>query len=229
MEELLSSWGLYELNEITVCVRILLATIFSGVLGIERTRKRRAAGFRTYMIVCISSTVVMMTSQFLVEHGGGTDPARLGAQVISGIGFLGAGTILITGGRQIRGLTTAAGLWSAACMGIALGAGFYFGALIMCLTLLLVMTLFDQFQARFISRSKRMQLHVILESIKNIDDFHTIAHDMGIHIVDFETALSEIGSGISAYFSMEFKEKTAHSEVINAFRKCPGLTMIEEI
>ena len=229
MDSFFESLGLYELIELTIVVRILLATIFSGVLGIERTRKRRAAGFRTYMIVCISSTVVMMTSQFMLKQFGGTDPARLGAQVISGIGFLGAGTILITGGRQIRGLTTAAGLWSAACMGIAIGVGFYFGAFVMCVTLILVMTIFDQFQMRFISRSKRMLLHVILESIHNIDDFHKIAHNMGIHVVDFETAISEVGTGISAYFVMESKEKMSHSEVVNAFKQCPGLTMIEEI
>ncbi len=160
---------------------------------------------------------------------GDTDPARLGAQVISGIGFLGAGTILITGGRQIKGLTTAAGLWSAACMGIAIGIGFYFGALIMCLTLILVMTLFDQFQTRFISRSRRMLLHVIFEQIRNIDDFHRVAHGMGIHIIDFETALSEVGTGISAYFVMESKIKMSHADVVNSFKQCPGLTMIEEI
>lgn len=229
MESIAESLGLYELNEVTIVVRILLATLFSGVLGIERTRKRSAAGFRTYIIVCISSTVIMMTSQFMLNQFGDTDPARLGAQIISGIGFLGAGTILITGGRQIKGLTTAAGLWSAACMGIAIGIGFYFGAFVMCLTLILVMTLFDQFQTRFISRSKRMLLHVIFERIHNIDDFHQVAHGMDIHIVDFETALSEVGTGISAYFVMESKTKILHAEIVNAFKQCPGLTMIEEI
>ncbi len=229
MDALFESWGLYELNELTIVVRVFLAIVFSGVLGIERTRKRRAAGFRTYMIVCISSTVVMMTSQFMLIRVGTTDPARLGAQIISGIGFLGAGTILITGGRQIKGLTTAAGLWSAACMGIAIGVGFYFGAFVTCIALLLVMTLFDRFQSKFIMRSKRMQIHVILESIQNIDDFHNVAHEMGIHIIDFETALSDVGPGISAYFEMEFRTKMSHADVVRTFKSCRGLTLIEEI
>ena len=74
-----------------------------------------------------------------------------------------------------------------------------------------------------------MQIHVILESIHNIDDFNNIAREMGIHIVDFETAISEVGTGISAYFVMEFKTKMSHPDVVHAFKRCPGLTLIEEI
>lgn len=114
-------------------------------------------------------------------------------------------------------------------MGIAIGVGFYFGAFVMCVTLILVMTIFDQFQMRFMSRSKRMLVHIIFEGIHNIDDFHKIAHDTDIHIIDFETALSEVGIGISAYFILESKIKISHSEVVNVFKQCPGLKMIEEI
>ncbi|HOS18308.1 MAG TPA: hypothetical protein PK438_03400 [Clostridia bacterium] len=86
-----------------------------------------------------------------------------------------------------------------------------------------------KFNMRFISRSRRMLIHVIFESIHNIDDFHKIAHGMDIHIIDFETALSEVGTGISAYFAMESKAKLSHPQVVDAFKQCPGLTMIEEI
>ena len=107
---------LEELKIVSTNVRLALALLLGGILGIERGRKRRPAGLRTYMIVCMASALVMLTGEYIVEKYGTGDPARLGAQVISGIGFLGAGTIIITS-RQVKGLTTAAGLWGAACMG----------------------------------------------------------------------------------------------------------------
>jgi len=88
--------------------------LLGGILGIERGRKYRPAGFRTYMLVCLGTTIVMLTNQYVYERYGGGDPVRMGAQVISGIGFLGAGTIIVTGHNQVKGLTTAAGLWAAA-------------------------------------------------------------------------------------------------------------------
>ena len=107
----------------TCLARLLTAAVCGGMIGIERGRSNQAAGMRTYMLVCLGSAVVMMTGQLLYEEYE-TDPARLGAQVISGIGFLGAGSILISGKMKIRGLTTAAGLWVSACIGLSIGAGF---------------------------------------------------------------------------------------------------------
>ncbi len=133
---------LREFTFSSVCLRLLLAALFGAAVGLERGFRHHAAGFRTYSIVCIGAASVMLLNQYLLLLFQTGDPARLGAQVISGIGFLGAGTILITGhshGQHITGLTTAAGLWSAACMGLALGAGFLEAAcLILGLLLLLI-------------------------------------------------------------------------------------------
>ena len=115
---------LKELNSISVTVRLMLSLVCGGILGVERGRKKRPAGFRTYMLVCMGAALVMITNQYIVEVYGGSDPARMGAQVISGIGFLGAGTIIVTGRNRVKGLTTAAGLWAAACVGLSLGIGF---------------------------------------------------------------------------------------------------------
>ena len=111
-------------NVWTILIRMLLAIICAGSIGVERSRKRQAAGLRTYILVCLGAALVMMLSDFLVMNNPSSDAGRLGAQVISGIGFLGAGTILITSKNKIKGLTTAAGLWAAACTGLAIGAGF---------------------------------------------------------------------------------------------------------
>ena len=106
-----------EIREVTylaVALRIFAAVIIGGILGLERGMKNRPAGLRTYMLVCVGACVVMLTNQYIYQVFGSGDPVRMGAQVVSGIGFLGAGTIIVTRRNQIKGLTTAAGLWSAA-------------------------------------------------------------------------------------------------------------------
>ena len=118
---------LQELNLVSMVVRILLVACCGGILGIERAKSNQTAGMRTYMLVCVGAKVVMLTSQYMAQYFNTGDPARLGAQVISGIGFLGAGSIMTGGKLEVRGLTTAAGLWTAACIGLAVGIGFYAG------------------------------------------------------------------------------------------------------
>ena len=117
-------------NTASVILRLAVAMLCGGLIGIERASKRRAAGFRTYMVVCLGATLAMLLNQYIDDMlvhawqiSQTTDAARLGAQVINGIGFLGAGTIILTGSQQVKGLTTAAGLWASACMGLAIGAG----------------------------------------------------------------------------------------------------------
>ena len=113
-------------------IKMILAVVFSGVIGYEREHSHRPAGFRTHILVAVGSALVMMTSKYVfLEYQGlvNVDPTRLGAQVISGIGFLGAGTILREG-FSVKGLTTAASLWAVSCIGLAVGAGYYLGAFI---------------------------------------------------------------------------------------------------
>ena len=122
---------LHEITWMSILVRTVLSMIFGGLLGLERGRKHHPAGFRTYMLVCFGATLVMMTNQYTLRYFHTTgDPVRMGAQVISGIGFLCAGSIMVTGRHQVKGLTTAAGLWASACIGLAIGCGFYSGAII---------------------------------------------------------------------------------------------------
>ena len=113
-----------------VVVRLLLAVLFSGMIGMEREVSGRAAGFRTHILVCVGSALMMLTSLHLFEQYHGItsiDPGRIAAQVVSGIGFLGAGTIIQIR-DSVKGLTTAASLWAAAGIGLAVGSGFYTGA-----------------------------------------------------------------------------------------------------
>ena len=144
---------LRDMTFLSVCVRMLLATVCGGIIGMEREHKRRAAGFRTYMLVSLGAALTMLLGQYefhmlqgswsqIAEFAGNKiNVARFGAQVINGIGFLGAGTIIVTGKQEVKGLTTAAGLWASACMGLAIGAGFYEGALLACIVILLELPL----------------------------------------------------------------------------------------
>lgn len=133
---------LNELNWASVSVKLVLALILGGLLGYEREQKHRPAGLRTYVLVCLGATLACITNVFLCEIYGANDPARIPAQVISGMGFLGAGTIIVTRKQRIKGLTTAAGLWCCAAIGIAIGSGFYFGAILTTILIVLALKLF---------------------------------------------------------------------------------------
>ena len=125
-------------------LRLLLAGVLGAVIGLDREYRAKEAGFRTHFLVSLGSALFMIVSQYgfagvLGEAGVGLDPSRVAAQIVSGIGFLGAGTIIVTGRQQVKGLTTAAGLWASACLGLAIGAGFYACALISMLFMLVCM------------------------------------------------------------------------------------------
>ncbi|MBQ7669038.1 MAG: MgtC/SapB family protein [Clostridia bacterium] len=132
-------------TEFHLIVRLLLAALFGALIGIEREHAKRPAGLRTHVLVCVSACLVMLTAEFISKFGYSPyDITRLGAQVISGIGFLGAGTI-IRNGNTVKGLTTAASLWAVACVGLATGIGFYMGATLATVVIFFVLTYFKTF------------------------------------------------------------------------------------
>ncbi|WP_159635877.1 MgtC/SapB family protein [Erysipelothrix anatis] len=121
--------ALHEFSFFTILLRLGLAMVLGALIGTDRSRKGSPAGLKTHSVVAVGSALVILTSQYISELTGSTDLSRMPAQVISGIGFLGAGTILVMGGNRIKGLTSAATIWFSACMGIAVGIGFYEGAI----------------------------------------------------------------------------------------------------
>ena len=114
---------LQEFNAVSIFVRLLMALVCGGLLGIERSKKHQAAGVRTFSLVCLGSTLIILTNEFICIKCGGGDTSRMAAQVISGIGFLGAGTIMVTSNNRIKGLTTASCLWISAIIGLCIGSG----------------------------------------------------------------------------------------------------------
>lgn len=162
---------LKEINTISIFFRLFLAVICGGVIGMERGRIGRPAGFRTHILVCMGAAMAMMTNQFLCQEFGASDPGRLGAQVISGIGFLGAGTIIVKDRYQVKGLTTAAGLWASACMGLAIGIGFYVAAVANCILLFLINYGLQTLDSQIASKSHLLQVYIEFEEAVGIRVF----------------------------------------------------------
>lgn len=156
---------LRELNIVTAIIRLLLAMFVGGVLGLERGKQGRAAGMRTHTLVCLGSALASMLGIFSIAKLGYTgDPLRIAAQVVSGIGFLGVGTILIKGRFQITGLTTAAGLWCTAAIGLALGAGYYEAAMITFVLCVITVTVVHRLEYSINRRYTRFGIYVEIRS-----------------------------------------------------------------
>ena len=166
---------LRELNIVTMMLRILLAVLCGGLIGLERERKNRPAGFRTYMLTALGATLTVLLSLQLDQmlHGpwrevaesiGATqDVSRFGAEAAKGIGFLGAGTIIITARQQVKGLTTAAGLWASACLGLTIGAGFYSCAFICIAYMAACMYLLPPLEQRLTRRAHQHHRQLLLK------------------------------------------------------------------
>ena len=220
-----------DFSLLSVIVKITLAMFCGGLLGMERGKKRRPAGLRTYMLVCIGASLVMITGQYILSVFETGDPQRLGAQVISGIGFLGAGTIIVTGKNQVKGLTTAAGLWAAACMGLAIGVGFYEGALVSCILMYLALTIFQRIDSRLYTYSKVIELYVEFASVQYIGSFVHYLRNRDIRLMDLDLMKeSDIGEGVvSARLTIDMPKRCHHGEVLLSLGEYEGINYIEEI
>ena len=176
--------NLRDLNLLSVCVRLGLAMVFGGTIGFERGIRQRAAGLRTHMLLCVGSASTMLVSQFMYASYGVGDPARLSAQVISGIGFLGAGTIIITRRNQIKGLTTAATLWATACMGLAVGVGFYECALVMYVLLIFILLVVSLLDNRYLKVPTSTSLYLEVRRDIGLGDAIRFIHEIGWTVRD---------------------------------------------
>jgi len=229
---------LLQLKEVTILsifTRLLLAALFGGIIGMERLRHRRAAGLRTHVLVCIAATLVMITNQYIVGEFGSGDPSRLGAQVINGIGFLGVGTIIVDREQQqVRGLATAAGLWACACMGLALGIGFYMGAFFTLGIMLASITIFTKTEQLIISKSRYMKLHMEFEAYEQIDRFRALIAQKAIKISQLDIVRSRGPAGakarrVAAIVTLRLPRGYNHDELLAYLEAAYGPVTIEEL
>ena len=210
--------------------KLTLAVLFGGIIGIERGRKRRPAGYRTHIIVCMGATLAMCISRYAFEVlKVNTDISRLGAQVINGIGFLGAGTIMVTG-QHVKGLTTAAGLWTCACMGLCIGAGFFECAIVACVVIWLTISYFTGLEKNLISISQNMNVNVIVNDTSVLHGLFETIKSMDIKIYDSEiTNIKNLkNESPNVLIEMRMPKRRRHSEVIAAIASIEGVISIEE-
>ena len=222
-----------ELREVTVLavfLRIFAAVVVGGILGLERGMKNRPAGFRTYMLVCVGACVIMLTNQYVYQATTVGDPVRMGAQVVSGIGFLGAGTIIVTRRNQIKGLTTAAGLWSAAGVGLALGVGFYEAAIAGTLAVFVVMALMQKMDNKLHRKSKQLEAYIELREI-SLGDFLRIMRESGIDVSDVQREYEDVqNDGVRAYVAtLKGKKRQNHQELMEKVQAIDGVVFVEEL
>lgn len=220
-----------ELTILAVALRIFSAVIIGGLIGLERGLKNRPAGLRTYMVVCVGACLIMLTNQFVTQTYGTGDPVRMGAQVVSGIGFLGAGTIIVTRRNQIKGLTTAAGLWAAAGVGLALGIGFYEAAIVGGLAIFTVMTLLQKMDNKMHRKTKVIEVYVELSRECALGDFLRDIRDKGIDVKDTVREHDSDGDdGSRAYLTtLRLQKRQNHLDVIDDLRTLPGVQYLEEL
>lgn len=228
-------WDLYNvlenINIISITVRMLLSILMGGILGLERGIKNRPAGFRTYILVCLGSTLVMMTNQYIYQTYQTSDPARLGAQVVSGIGFLGAGAIMVTNRNRVKGLTTAAGLWVSACLGLAIGIGFYAGAIVGGMGVLFVLTILHKVDDKIRTKGKIISLYVEFKNVKNISSFMSLLQENHFNVDDMSMNKGQIpgNDNIALLITLKNKVRMSHTNVIEVLSNAEGIEYIGEL
>lgn len=214
----LSLWGL--------CLRMTLAFVCGGLIGIEREYRRRPAGFRTHILICMGAAMTTLTSQFLYcELHYQTDVARLGAQVIAGIGFIGAGSIIVTRRRRVKGLTTAAGLWTTAIIGLAFGAGFYEGGLFATALILLAELYFSKLGYFVVNHTPELNFYVKCANDQCLRQVEQTLVDSKIKILNTEVIRADGGEPYSAcaIFLLRLHKNVSPDGLFQAVKKVAGV------
>ena len=227
MLEIAQGWSLEAL-----IIRMFWAMLVGTLIGIDREMKNRSAGIKTHVLVCIGAALVMMTSQYIqvAFPEVKADLNRIGAQVISGVGFLGVGTIIVTGKNQVRGLTTAAGLWACACCGLAVGIGFIEGTVIALIFIMFTLKVLNLLDVRIHKNAKILDIYLEFENNKAVRQFTEDMHGLEVKISGFELAKSPIkGEGPSAIISLTVDDRKLRPVMLDTLRAMEYIRYAEEL
>ena len=217
-----------DITTLSVLLRLFLAVLCGGIIGIEREHKRRPAGFRTHILICLGASMTTLTSQYLFYNLNlYTDIGRLGAQVVAGIGFIGAGAIIVTKRRQVKGLTTAAGLWTCAIIGLAIGAGYYEAAVISTIVILVAEIFFVKFEYWILVNSRNLNIYVEYEDNENLDNVIRLVKGYRVVIIDLE--ITKSGNNACAIFQLQLPKKISHDKIMTAISAAEGIVSVEEL
>ena len=224
--------SLRDVNMVSVTVRMFLAVLCGGIIGIEREYKRRPAGFRTHILICLGAAMTTLTSQFLyLELNYYTDMARLGAQVVAGMGFIGAGTIIVTRRQRVKGLTTAAGLWTAAIVGLTLGGGFYEGGIAATGLILLAELLFSKLEYRMLDNAPEVNLFMEYSGKPCLEKVLKLYRERELKVINMEITRSTESEthNACAIFTLRLNRRCGVERLLTEMNAVPGVVSVEEL
>lgn len=215
---------------LSICLRMIMAVICGGAVGLERSFKNRPAGLRTHMLVCMGSMMASVIGLYMyLNLHYPTDMSRIGAQVVAGLSFLGAGTIIVTKKNSIKGLTTAAGLWTTGIVGLAIGAGFYEGAVITTILILLAETWFASI-GRKISHITHLNFEVKYEHKESLDKVMRFCKDKHLAINNLKVIHNDVHKEENCYVARIYTssiQRINRHEIILRIQTMEGIRSVE--
>lgn len=218
---------LEEFNEVSVAVRLILATIMGGIIGMERGATRHAAGLRTFILVCVGAALAQIVNIHLVLIYGTGDPVRLAQGVINGIGFLGVGTIVVTGSSHIKGLTTAATLWTTAVLGISIGSGYIYSSVITFALIMVAIKLMAGFSRKQMLHNRILQVKIEVSGDSGIKNIVEYLHKHGYRITEIDKRRND--DKILLGMDIDLGKKINHDGVIEEIYGLDDVDFIMEI
>ncbi len=219
-------------DHIAVAIRLIMATIFGGLVGWERIVTHHNAGIKTFALVSLGSAVATVLNIYLANLPElGADVSRIPAGVVSGIGFLGAGTILVTGRKQIKGLSTAATLWVTACMGMALGAGFLDAGILAFLLIVFANVILLQISDRVENNSKYISIYIEVPKNRGVNKLTNAINEQGFSIMSMEKSKEKPlqSSDAGLIIDIALDKKRSHKELISMFNNLDYVNYVEEV
>ncbi len=218
---------LEELNAISVAVRLILATFMGGIIGLERGATKHAAGLRTFMLVCLGAALAQIIDMRCVMMYGTGDPVRLAQGVINGIGFLGVGTIVITGRSHIKGLTTAATLWTTAVLGIAIGSGYLYSAILTFTLIMIVIKIMAGFSRRQMQHNRLLQVKIEVVNNEGAKRVILYLRENGYRITEIDKRKSD--ENILLGLDIDLGKKVNHDKIIEELDQLEEVEFVTEI
>lgn len=223
---------LQSMSEGAVVIRLAIATLFGSLIGWERLVRHHSAGIKTFALVSLGSAVATVLNLYLAMMPGvDADVSRIPAGVVSGIGFLGAGTILVTGRQQIKGLSTAASLWVASCMGMAIGAGYMIVGCACFLLVLLANIVLYRLSSRVEENSRHMSVYIEVSKSRGVSKLLKAISEAGFEISSMIKSREKTiqSTDIALIIDIDFDRRRSHQEVINMISDLDYVSYVEEV
>lgn len=225
--ELIAGW-----STVSVMMRLILAMVVGMVVGMEREIRNRGAGIKTHVLVCTGAALAMIVGEYVSSRfpGSDSDLTRLGAQVISGVGFLGVGTIVVTGHNEVKGLSTAAGLWACAITGLAAGIGYLQGTLLSLGVILFTFAVLSKIDDNLKKYSKEITIYLEFSGNEGVKNFFREMHRQGVKVMNCN--LNRIGKGdkgFSAVAVLELPRHNKRDEILEFIAMDEGIRYFDQL